>query len=55
MKFLDEMIKAASETKVGQITSGCEKRCPIASSDSEDDVKITGVEEKSSYVFSKGE
>ena len=51
MKFFDEMIKAASETKVGQITGGCEKRCPIASSDSEDDVKITGVEEKSSYVF----
>ena len=49
--FFDEMIKAASETKVGQITGGCEKRGPIASSDSEDDVKITGVEEKSSYVF----
>ena len=51
MKFFDGMIKAASETKVGQITSGCEKRCPVASSDSEDDMKITGVEEKSSYVF----
>ena len=51
MKFFDEMTKAASETKVGQITGGCEKRGPIASSDSEDDVKITGVEEKSSYVF----
>ena len=44
------MIKAASETKAGQVTGGCEKRGPIASSDSEDDVK-TGVEEKSSYVF----
>ena len=30
MKFFDEMIKAASETKVGQITGGCEKRCHIA-------------------------
>ena len=39
------------KSKVGQIAGGCEKRGPIASSDSEDDVKITGVEEKSSYVF----
>ena len=45
------MIKAASKTKVGHVISGSEKRCPIASSDSEDDVKITGMEEKSSYVF----
>ena len=50
-KFFNEMIKAASETKVGHVTGGSEKRCAIASSDSEDDVKITGVEEKSSYVF----
>ena len=50
-KFFDEMIKAASETKVGHIMGGSEKRCAIASSDSEDDVKITGTEEKSSYVF----
>ena len=40
-KFFDDMIKAASETKVGQVTGGCENRGPIASSDSEDDVKIT--------------
>ena len=45
------MIKAASKTKVGQVTGESEKRGPIASSDSEDDVKITGMEEKSSYVF----
>ena len=32
-KFFDEMIKAASETKMGQVTGGCEKRGPIASSD----------------------
>ena len=44
-KFFDEIIKAASKTKVGQVTGGCEEG-PIASSDSEDDVKITGVEEK---------
>ena len=50
-KFFDEMIKAASETKVGHVTGGSKKRCAIASSDSEDDVKITGMEEKSSYVF----
>ena len=50
-KFFDEMIKAASETKVGHVTGGSKKRCTIASSDSEDDVKITGMEEKSSYVF----
>ena len=50
-KFFDEMIKGASETKVGHVTGGSEKRDTIASSDSEDDVKITGVEEKSSYVF----
>ena len=50
-KFFDEMIKEASETNVGHVTGGSEKRGPIASSDSEDDVKITGMEEKSSYVF----
>ena len=50
-KFFDEMIKAASKTKMGQVTGGCEKRGPIPSSDSEDDVKNTAVEEKSSYVF----
>ena len=27
-KFFDEMIKAVSETKVGQITGGCEKEMP---------------------------
>ena len=50
-KFFDEMIKAASKTKVGHVMAGSENRCAIASSDSEDDVKITGTEEKSSYVF----
>ena len=50
-KNFDEMIKMASETNVGQVTGGCDKGGPIASSDSKDDVKITGVEEKSSYVF----
>ena len=49
-KFFDEMIKAASERKVGQVTGGCEKSGPIASKDSEDDVKMTGVEEKSRCV-----
>ena len=50
-KFFEEMIKAASETMVGHVMDGSERRCPIASSDSEDDVKITGTEEISSYVF----